>query len=78
MAKVIAKPVLQRLEERVMCEMKIGERVLYKFAVDQLYLHQNLSGYDQQHTDEDSQFREESAVEDETENCTTPLTVCAI
>jgi hypothetical protein len=67
MAQGLAKLALQRLEDRVMCEVKNAERIFYKFAVDQVYLHQNLLGYDQQHTDEDARFREESAMGEHTE-----------
>jgi hypothetical protein len=63
MVEGLAELALQRFKERVMCEASNGETAFFKFAVDQLYVHKNLFGYDQQHAEENARLRAESAME---------------
>jgi hypothetical protein len=65
MAKDLADYAIGRFKSFVEKEGRDCNRALFKYAVEQLYLHDNLFGFDQQCVDENRRFREQSAEEDD-------------
>jgi hypothetical protein len=65
MANDLADFAIARFRRLVEEEGNNCKRALFKYAVEQLYLHDNLFGFDQQCAEENRRFREQSAEEDD-------------
>jgi hypothetical protein len=65
MANDLADFAIARFRRLVEEEGNNCNRTLFKYAVEQLYLHDNLFGFDQQCAEENRRFREQSAEEDD-------------